>query len=111
MKLTENLKCKEDEYLNTQRQLDECKTACNRLADVCRNLELELERTKAEQAQIKSQAVLTEEKTRLEKETQSNELEAMCQRLKEMELEYSETKRINNEEQCKVSIVKKLFDH
>lgn len=91
--MSKNLKCKEEESCELRRELDECKTAFNRLTETCKCQEKELECLKNELTEQQHNACQMEEKLKCERDTLSTEHQIKCQRLREMEIEYEELRQ------------------
>lgn len=109
-KLTQAIRCKEEECCEMRRQLDECMIAFGRLTDACRSQEKELECMKRELVELKNDACQMEEKLKCEREILSNKLEITCQRFREMEIEYEEVRQNLCEEKSNVCKLEKQME-
>lgn len=94
-----------------RRQVDELKTTSDRLKSSCDHLESELEFTKAELTNVKSHAMLTDEKMRLERETLCNDLEVTYKRLRDTEMENDKNSQRYEEEKCVVHKLNQLVEN
>jgi len=101
-KSEKNFKYKEQELNKVSRELEECKTKCNKLNEMNEILNMELKATKKILCDTKLSAKHMEQKFKLEREHLSNELEISCKKTNELEMRYDETKRELNGERCTI---------
>lgn len=99
------MKCKEEEYFDVKKQLDECRAESCRQSETCRDLEKELETTNTKLTDAKFQLKLMEEKTRMEREALSSELEIMCQRRRTIQIECNDVRGAIDEEKSNVHVL------
>lgn len=101
-KLENNLNCKEQELNKISRELDECKTKCNKLIETNEILSMDLKTTKNTLCETKLSAQHMEETFKQERKHLSTELEISYKKTNDLEMRYDEVKSELNGERCTI---------
>lgn len=100
-KLKTNLKCNEQELCKVRKDLEECKTAYNKLNETNGILNMELKSTNKSLCDTKLCATRMEGMFTQEREHLSNEIKISCKKINDLEIRYDEAMCKLNDERCK----------
>lgn len=104
-KLKSSLICLEDELCKVRKQLEECIGECNRLKEIIKALEAEINCLKTKLADEINRTKCLEEKLKSERQTFTEQIKIKCHKLNELDIKYHEICRKLIDEKCTTKLL------